>query len=117
MADERAFPVFDVAAFERRTGGDADLRHELIVMFLEDCPVRLAAVHAAVEQRDAPALAWAAHMLHGSCGYLSAVAACEQAAHLEKIGRHGRLEGADAVLVRLDAAVADLLPELRRFHS
>ena len=65
MADAGAFPVFDAAAFERQTGGDTDLRHEIIGMFLEDCPVRVAAVHAAVEQGDAPALASAAHMLHG----------------------------------------------------
>jgi HPt (histidine-containing phosphotransfer) domain-containing protein len=117
MADAGAFPVFDAAAFEQRTGGDTDLRHDIIGMFLEDCPVRVAAVHAAVEQGDAPALAWAAHMLHGSCAYLSAGVAREQAAHLEEIGRHGRLEEADDVLERLDAAVAELLPELRRFHS
>jgi HPt (histidine-containing phosphotransfer) domain-containing protein len=117
MADEPAVPVFDVAAFERRTCGDAALRQELVEMFLEDCPARLAAVHAAVEQRNAPALVWAAHMLQGSCGYLSAGAAREQAAHLEEIGRQGRLEEADAILVRLDAAIAELIPELRKHYS
>jgi len=76
MADEPAVPVFDVAAFERRTGGDAALRHEVVGMFLEDCPARLAAVHAAVEQRNAPAL-----------------------------------------VVRLDAAIAELIPELRKHYS
>src|SRR5882762_2657838 len=119
MAGENAKAVFDVAAFGRQTGGDADLRHEIIGMFLEDCPVRVAAVRAAVEQRDAAALAAAAHSLKGACGYLSAVAACEQAAHLEQIGRQGRMDeaGADAALARLDAAVAELIPELRRHYS
>jgi HPt (histidine-containing phosphotransfer) domain-containing protein len=112
--DPRA--VFDLAAFERQTGGDADLRDDIIGMFLEDCPVRVAAVRAAVEQRDAAALVSAAHSLKGACGYLSAVAAREQAAHLEQIGRQGRMAEAeaDAALARLDAAVAALLPELRK---
>jgi HPt (histidine-containing phosphotransfer) domain-containing protein len=116
---ESARPVFDVAAFERQTGGDTDLRHEIIGMFLEDCPLRVAAVHAAVEQRDAAALVSAAHSLKGACGYLSAVAAREQAAHLEEIGRLGCMDEAeaDAALARLDAAVAELIPELRRHYS
>jgi two-component system, sensor histidine kinase and response regulator len=114
MAGESARPVFNAAAFKRQTGGDAHLRREIIGMFLEDCPVRVAAVRAAVERRDAPALVSAAHSLKGACGYLSAVAAREHAAHLEQIGRQDRLEEADAVLARLDAAVAELLPELRK---
>jgi HPt (histidine-containing phosphotransfer) domain-containing protein len=123
MPGEHERPVFDVAAFARQTGGDADLRQEIIGMFLEDCPVRVAAVRAAVEQRDAPALVSAAHSLKGICGYLSAVAAREQAAHLEQIGRLGRLDEdeaeseAAAALARLDAAIAELIPELRKHYS
>jgi len=116
MPDERVRPVFDAAAFERQTGGDANLRQEIIQMFLEDCPVRVAAVRAAVEQRDAPALVAAAHSLKGACGYLSAVAAREEAAHLEQLGRQGRVDEAADRLARLDAAVAQLIPELTK-HS
>jgi HPt (histidine-containing phosphotransfer) domain-containing protein len=95
------------------------LRHEIIGMFLEDCPVRVEAVRAAVERRDAPSLASAAHSLKGACGYLSAMAAREHAAHLEQIGRAGRMEEAEvaAALARLDAAVAELLPALRKLQT
>ena len=109
-------PIFDAASFERQTGGDASLRREIIQMFLEDCPIRVAAVRAAVEERDASALVAAAHSLKGACAYLSAVAAREEAAHLEQLGRQGRIDEADSVLPRLDAAVAALIPELRK-HS
>ena len=34
--------VLDVAALERQTGGDAGLRDEIVRMFLEDCPQRVA---------------------------------------------------------------------------
>ena len=114
MAGEGATPVFDAAAFERQTGGDVRLRHEIVRMFLEDCAARLSTVRAAVEQRDAQALTSAAHSLKGACAYLSAVAAREHAAQLEQIGREGPMEEAAAVLARLDAAVAALIPELRK---
>ena len=114
MASDGARRVFDVVAFERQTGGDAHLRQEIIQMFLEDCPVRLAAIRAAVQQCDAQALASTAHSLKGACGYLSAVATREAASHLEQIGRLGRMEEADAALARLDAAAAELIPELRK---
>ena len=114
MAGEGGTPVFDAAAFERQTGGDVRLRHEIVRMFLEDCPGRLSAVRAAVEQRDAQALTTTAHSLKGACAYLSAVAAREHAAHLEQLGRQGRMEEAAAELARLDAAVAALMPELRK---
>jgi len=117
MAGERAHPVFDAAAFERQTGGDANLRREIIQMFLEDCPVRVSAIRAAVEQRDAAALVASAHSLKGACGYLSAVATREEAAHLEQIGRQGRVDEAPGALARLDAAVADLMAELQQHHS
>src|SRR5438445_337945 len=114
MPGEGPRRVFDEVAFERQTGGDTHLRHEIIQMFLEDCPARVAAIHAAVEQGDADALVSAAHSLKGACGYLSAVAAREEASHLEQLGRQARLAEAPAALERLDAAVAELIPALHK---
>src|SRR6266853_4215753 len=117
MPGENVRRVFDIAAFERQTGGDLHLRREIIEMFLEDCPVRVAAIRAAVEQRDAAALASSAHSRKGAGGYLSAIAAREAASSLEQIGREGRMDDAEAALARLDAAVAELIPELGNLNS
>ncbi len=110
--DERR-AVFDPDAFERQTGGDAELRAEIIQMFLEDCPVRVQEIRAAVDRNDAPALVAAAHALKGSAAYLSAsiVRAC--AADLEAAGRERKLDAARALVADLDAAVAALIPELK----
>jgi HPt (histidine-containing phosphotransfer) domain-containing protein len=110
--DERR-AIFDPAAFERQTGGDAELRAEIIRMFLEDCPVRVQEIRAAVDRNDAPALVATAHALKGSAAYLSAsiVRAC--AADLERAGRERNLDAARALVADLDAAVAALIPELR----
>jgi two-component system sensor histidine kinase/response regulator len=107
--DDVARAVFDPEAFERQTGGDADLRAEIIQMFLEDCPVRVEEIHAAVAGADATALVSSAHALKGSAAYLSASIVRGRAADLERLGRERRLAEAPAMLDQLDAAVTDLL--------
>jgi HPt (histidine-containing phosphotransfer) domain-containing protein len=109
--------VFDRDAFERQTGGDADLRTEIIEMFLEDCPVRVREIREAVTGKDARALVASAHALKGSAAYLSASIVRERAADLERAGREQNLDAAPALLTALDAAVAELLSELRNAHG
>ena len=110
-------PVFDRAAFARQTGGDATLCDEIIQMFLEDCPGRVEEIRAAIGAGDAAALVSAAHALKGSAAYLSAGVLRACAADLERAGRERRLDTAPALLVALDAAVAELLPELDTAHG
>ena len=113
--DPRA--IFDAAAFERQTGGDASLRSEIIQMFLEDCPTRVAQIRAAVDAGNAAALVSSAHALKGSAAYLSASIVRARAADLERLGRDSNLTAARAALALLDAAVAQLLPELKNIHG
>jgi len=110
--DERR-AIFDPAAFERQTGGDAELRAEIIQMFLEDCPVRVQEIRAAVDGNDAPALTAAAHALKGSAAYLCASIVRARAADLERAGREHNLDAARTLVPDLEAAVADLIPELK----
>ena len=116
-AEDDVRAIFDSAAFARQTGGDASLRTEIIQMFLEDCPVRIGEIRAAVVSGDAQALVSSAHALKGSAAYLSAsiVRAC--AADLERMGRERNLEGAPARLEQLDAAAADLAVALKKVHG
>ena len=65
-AGDDARAIFDLAAFGRQTGGDESLRAEIIQMFLEDCPMRVEEIRAAVAAGDAPALASSSHALKGS---------------------------------------------------
>ena len=106
--------IFDLAAFDRQTGGDAGLRSEIIQMFLEDCPPRVVEIRDAVAKGDADALKSAAHSLKGSAAYMSASIVRGHAADLERMGREEDLGGAQASVDALDAAVAVLLPELQK---
>jgi HPt (histidine-containing phosphotransfer) domain-containing protein len=111
--DPAARAVFDRDAFGRQTGGDAALRAEIIQMFIEDCPVRVEEIRGAVARGDAAALVSSAHALKGSAAYLSASIVRGCAGDLERLGRERDLSGAPALVARLDAAVAELLPVLQ----
>ena len=115
--DDVARAVFDLAAFERQTGGDASLRAEIVQMFLEDCPVRVEEIRAAVASGDAAALVSSAHALKGSAAYLSASIVRGRAADLERLGREQRLTDAPAILAQLDAAVAAVITALHNIES
>jgi len=114
-ADPRA--IFDLAAFERQTGGDTALRNEIAQMFLEDCPQRVAEIRDAVAKGDAAALVAVAHSLKGSASYMCVSIVRGHAADLERMGRAGRLGDAPAAVDALDAAVAVMLPELRKLNG
>jgi two-component system sensor histidine kinase/response regulator len=107
-------PPFDLEAFDRQTGGDRGLGLEVVRMFLEDCPVRVEAIRAAVQGCDAAGLRSSAHALRGAAAFLTAVFVVDAAAHLEALGREGRLDEAAAGVDRLDAAIVQVIPELRK---
>lgn len=112
MTDRRH--VFDREAFDRQVGGDRALALEILHMFIEDCPERVAAIKRAVERGDADGLRTAAHTLKGSAGYLAAAFVVEAAAQLERIGSEGRLTDAPSAVKQLEGAVAQLVPEIER---
>lgn len=67
--------------------GEDDLLAELIDLFLEDAPERLASIRAAVEASDWVGLAERAHSLKGSCASLGAVSMASLCGRLEAMGR------------------------------
>ena len=84
---------------------------EVIRVFLEDLPVRLAAIKDAVTSRNAVALRAAAHALKGAAANLSAGGLVEAASVLERARRriaHGRRRS------RVAAAVGRSQPRHRR---
>jgi HPt (histidine-containing phosphotransfer) domain-containing protein len=109
--------ILDVAALERQTGGDASLRREIVRMFLEDCPLRVDAIGAAIVSGDTPALVSSAHMLKGSASYLKASLVRDHAAEVERCAREGRTGDAAAAFDRLRLAIGQLLPELQKLDQ
>ena len=69
-----------------RLGGDEELLIDVVRIFLDDCPVRLAAIKAAVDSRDAERIRTTAHALKGAAANLSAQGLFEAAGMLERLG-------------------------------
>src|SRR4029077_14775060 len=85
---------FDEHALRHRLSGDHELMVDVINVFLEDLPARLAAIKDAVTARDAGALRAAAHALKGAAGNLSAGGLFDAACVLERIGTESRMDAA-----------------------
>lgn len=67
--------------------GDDDLLAELIDLFFQDAPDRMAAIKDAVQASNWVGLAERAHSLKGSCASLGAVRMASLCAKLEAMGR------------------------------
>jgi CheY-like chemotaxis protein len=107
---EVAGAALDEATVLAYVGGDRQLLGELLGIFLEDGPGQLQALRAAAAGADPAALMRAAHTLSGSLKVLGATAAIALVGRLEALGREGQLEGAAALLARLE-------PEIERVRG
>lgn len=104
--------VLDRAVALERVGGDSELLQEMAQLFLDEYPMQLEAVRAAVRTRDAKALERSAHSLKGSVGNFGAAAAQDAALQLELIGRRGDLREVDQAMGCLENALSSLQPEM-----
>ena len=87
-------PPIDAAKIELLRQTSAGLVGELVEIYIDDAPARIAAIRDAVTRRDAPALASSAHALRGSSGNVGATRVLSLCAKLEDIGRAGGTDGA-----------------------
>ena len=90
--------------------GDMELLAELVAIFQEDYPPRLARLREGLEYGDREVVKAEAHTLKGAVGNFGAQAAYEAALSLERAGKEGDWEA-----VRL--ACADLDREIKRLLS
>jgi signal transduction histidine kinase/CheY-like chemotaxis protein/HPt (histidine-containing phosphotransfer) domain-containing protein len=98
-----------------RVGGDMTLFTEVVRLFLADCPVRIAAIKAAVDTADPDRIRAAAHALKGAAANLSAGPLTAAARMLERIGTERRIEAAPAAFRHLAAEAALAMDTLREW--
>jgi signal transduction histidine kinase/DNA-binding response OmpR family regulator len=110
-------PAFDEAELRARVSGDEQLLGDVVRIFLEDCPARLAAIKDAVDRRDGEAIHLTAHALKGAAGNLAAKGLFEAARVLERLGAESRLDAAEAASRVVAAEAANVIDALRRFES
>ena len=112
-ASER--PAWDYEQARSRTGKDEVLLREIVRVFLGESPRLLARVEQAVADRDGDGLDRATHSLQGQIRCLAAPEAMSAAEKLEEKARLRDFPAAAAALSELDAAMARLNPQLRKF--
>jgi HPt (histidine-containing phosphotransfer) domain-containing protein len=112
-----AIPPIDRDSLMQRLGGDERLLIEVIRVFLDDCPLRLAAIKAAVDSRDPERIRTTAHALKGAAANLSAKGLFDAAAMLERLGLEGRLEPAEAAWRQLSIEATSVIDLLRRLDD
>ena len=83
--------------------GEPDVLAEVLELFLEDVPRRIARIRGAYAARDAAELYKAAHSLKGSAGNIGAQALFEVCRQLDDKGRAGDLADATRLVDALDA--------------
>jgi two-component system sensor histidine kinase/response regulator len=105
-ADVPHAPTFDRGRLLERLGGDAQLLAEVVRLFLEDCPLRVAEIEAAVAARDRPRIQATAHALKGAAGNLSASGLFDAARALERLGADGGEDDIDAAFDTLASEAA-----------
>jgi signal transduction histidine kinase/DNA-binding response OmpR family regulator len=88
--------------------GDRDLLSELALLFLNDLPQQMEAIHRAVDNKQNHDLERLAHRLKGSVGNFAAKPAVEAALRLEEIAHQGDLEQAPQALDVLEYEIQRL---------
>ncbi len=105
--------VFDRSAALHHVGDDEEILAQLIQMFQERAPERLAHVEAAVRDRDSSALESEAHALKGTAATLGMVGLRDAAYAVERLGAGGSLDGAAEAVDELRSALDVVLAHLR----
>lgn len=112
-----ANPLVDAAAALDRVDGDVQVLRELVDLFLDDCPHRLAEIHEALERQDGNRLKNAAHALKGAVGNFGARPIVTLAMTLEKLAVAGNFADARPAVAALEQDLASLnaaLTELKK---
>jgi HPt (histidine-containing phosphotransfer) domain-containing protein len=110
-------PHWSPATMLERLGGDEELAHQLVELFISECPRMMAAVRDSVASGNADQVRRASHAFKGSVGNFTDEAPMTTAFELEQIGKDGRLDQTAMLLARLECEVEDFLSALRRFEE
>ncbi|MFT5461274.1 MAG: two-component system sensor histidine kinase/response regulator [Planctomycetota bacterium] len=102
MSDTHEQQILDLEVIEslKELGGEDDpgLFAELVELFLEDTPARMADLGLALESGDATQMEHAAHALKSSSANLGALTLSETFRQIEMSGREGNVEGASGLI-------------------
>lgn len=105
------------AVIIERLGGDEEMAHELVSLFVAEYPNMIEAVRTSVAGGSGDQVRRAAHALKGSVANFLDDGPRVTAMEIEEAGREGRSADAAALLPRLEDEMEQLLREMRAFEQ
>lgn len=114
MSDNPALDPTAIANLRALSPEDPGFLRELIEIYLEDTPKRLAEVESALAKHDGPALIRAAHTIKGSSGNFGASTLARCAHEIETFGKSGDFTAAAAALPGFTAEFGRVNAALRK---
>jgi CheY-like chemotaxis protein len=106
--EEHGCVPLDMSELLGRVGSDEKLARELVDLFRQDYPSKLASIRMALDAEDLHAVYTLAHELKGTAANLAAKATLSAALRLERAAESGDLFATSRVLEELEAALKDL---------
>jgi HPt (histidine-containing phosphotransfer) domain-containing protein len=97
--------------------GQPDVVHEVLGVFMNDAPARIAAIVAAVDAHDAVALQRAAHTMKGASGAIGAFALQRACRALEEMGKQASFDSAADAVQTLHREYARVKDEINRLRG
>jgi len=105
-------PAVNLHELLARVDNDRELLRELVVLFKDDFPHQISALHGAIAEADLKTTERASHTLKGMLLSLAAARAVAAAAQLEQLARAQDAAALPSALKVLENEMALLLPEL-----
>ncbi len=114
----KELPVFDPEPLRDllAMGVSPALVQELITLFQEDVPIRMALLRSALTAQDARQTQMEAHQLKGAVGNLGLTRFADLASRIEAMAQAGRLELAPALADGLPATYEEARRALAKAH-
>lgn len=106
---------FDIAEARRQVGDDEEILREVIQLFVEEVPKRLADLRLALERRDAELLERSAHTIKGTCLVFGAGPVRLAAERVETMGRKRDFDLAPEAVAALVQESERLAADLKTF--
>jgi PAS domain S-box-containing protein len=106
--------VFDRSTALHHVGGDAEILGQLVGMFLEQGPERMARVETALAEGDTGTMEREAHALKGTAATLGMGDLRDAAYSVEKLGAKGLLDAATRAVTEMRGAMDEVVDTLRR---
>jgi signal transduction histidine kinase/CheY-like chemotaxis protein/HPt (histidine-containing phosphotransfer) domain-containing protein len=106
--------AWDMGETLERLGGDEQLLHEVIEIFLDDVPKHISGLWRAIADSDAEGIERAAHTLKGELGYLGISEVSRKAHEMEEFGRSSDFRLAASLFATFEAEVSEVLISMRR---